>query len=726
MDRLDISEALALSETEAERMFASGKARLPTAHAILQRLADIGLGDSLPISRRVNPASTREPGSTVPRVLHYHAAVPPTDADRPRPDGVPSEAWWSSEDGEWVLGPKDEAGELHGEIRYWRPDGTLCCVSRLQAGKPHGPFRRFHETGEVSQTGQFVYGELHGLRTFINATGPSTENMHIGARLSRKIARSEYDYDHGTLSATRHYAADGTPLGTDGEPLPSRPEGVPKRAIRNATSGNWVAGLWDGEGRRDGELQVFDAEGKQVSRETYKADVLHGPTTVFYPGTGTKRASFNHVEGALDGLFEQYYRDGTLARQAQLAAGRFAGTLRDWTPDGELTAETELPGSDAPAVFIQAPPEPVLRCDLGELDLDELAALADGPISPTGLARLIALGWGGDESRDGELARVARKLVRERNDEALRAALAETGLDAAPRLLTVRRLERVIEIMQDVPAVDTQALQRELAASGGVGLLVPLERDDAVEIAALESLISGDRLNLRSRDLTRLPPAVRRFPGLRTIDASHNRITELTAEVSEVLLLYELNLVDNGLRDLPDELRRLRDLRVLMLGDNPLERVPDVIPALSELSTLHLASTRLTSLPGSFGELERLRTLWLDDNPLSGLPTSFATLDSLRFLHLGGHPWSSPPLVIFELRGLEELWLASPDLTELPGDIARLAKLERLTLWYSGLTSLPDSLFEMTGLRELRVSNNPLPQGTIERLQEALPDCTIY
>ena len=40
----DISEVLAMSVTEAEAFFAAGEARTPAAHAILDRLADVGLG----------------------------------------------------------------------------------------------------------------------------------------------------------------------------------------------------------------------------------------------------------------------------------------------------------------------------------------------------------------------------------------------------------------------------------------------------------------------------------------------------------------------------------------------------------------------------------------------------------------------------------------------------------------------------------------------------------
>jgi excinuclease UvrABC ATPase subunit len=40
----DISEVLAMSVTEAERYFAESEARVPAAHAILERMAAVGLG----------------------------------------------------------------------------------------------------------------------------------------------------------------------------------------------------------------------------------------------------------------------------------------------------------------------------------------------------------------------------------------------------------------------------------------------------------------------------------------------------------------------------------------------------------------------------------------------------------------------------------------------------------------------------------------------------------
>ncbi|KIG15584.1 putative lipoprotein [Enhygromyxa salina] len=652
-------------------------------------------------------------------------AIHPPDVERERPAGVPASAWWSDEDNEWILGPKDANGELHGEVHYWRPDGSLCCITQLRHGVPHGSFERFHETGEVAQFGQYENGELHGQRTFVATTGDTSEDMHAGGRLSPAIVRSEYDYVHGTLASVRHFGADQVRLDSEGAPLRERPVGVPAHAILNAKSGNWLVGVWDSEGRRDGPLECFASDGRRLAIESYRADQAHGLTTLFFP-EGGKRATLEYANDALHGVAEQYYRNGVLARRAHFEQGAWAGPLTDWSASGERSEERTIP-APAPAPELRCPSEPTLRAAGREdLDVDDIAALGGGPISAPGLAQLLAIGWGGDEHRDAELARAARRIVRERDDPALVAALRETGLLTAPRLLTCARVERVIEAIGPVDAVDSEALVDALAQRGGVGTAAIFNRGDAAAVSALAARVRDDRLDLRGLGLSRLPRSVGQLPTLRELDASGNAIETVPAEVGQVFFLRKLKLNHNRLTTLPVELARLRDLRGLHLADNRLSSLPEVVTALVELDTLGLGGNELQALPEDFGQLARLETLWLHDNSLAQLPDSFARLSALRFLHLGGLPWATPPPVIYELSSLRELWIASRSLTYLPADIARLTGLSRLIIWSSGLTALPETLFEMTTLRELRVRNNPLPAGTIDRLKEALPDCTIY
>ena len=90
------------------------------------------------------------------RVFEREEVPLPGPSERHKPDNFPEDATWCDEDSEWVKGLKDPDGKYHGEVHYWRHDGTLCCISTLVHGKAHGPYQRFHENGEVSNEGAFL------------------------------------------------------------------------------------------------------------------------------------------------------------------------------------------------------------------------------------------------------------------------------------------------------------------------------------------------------------------------------------------------------------------------------------------------------------------------------------------------------------------------------------------------------------------------------------------
>jgi len=83
-----------------------------------------------------------------------------------RPDSVPPEATWSREENEWQLGQSKGKGRARvpmGEWRYWRPDGTLCCVANFDdAGRLHGILERFHPDGSIASGGEWKNGDRHG------------------------------------------------------------------------------------------------------------------------------------------------------------------------------------------------------------------------------------------------------------------------------------------------------------------------------------------------------------------------------------------------------------------------------------------------------------------------------------------------------------------------------------------------------------------------------------
>ncbi len=626
-----------------------------------------------------------------------------------RPAGVPEEAWWSEDDREWVLGDRDAAGKLSGLVRYWRPDGTLVAECPHVAGVPHGEARRFHESGEPAQIANYATGQLHGRRTWLATTSPTTEQMHVG-RMSKKIVRAEVDYDRGQAIAFRYFDADGRSVAIDGAPLQDRPQGVPPEAMHER--GEWVAGRFTEHGAPIGRIRRWSTHGGLIGEEDHEDGLVRA--TSFYPAGGP-RTRFALRGGKLDGLAETWRRDGTIARRATFAAGSYAGPSYDFARDGAMVRRVE-PG---PPRLEASGPAPLPAADSTVLE-----GIGGPSLSPVGMAYAIARGWGGDEDRDAARARRHRALALRLAPPSLARRFTDHGLEQAPRIMTAARLQTISRALAEDPAVDGVTLAALLADSGATGFALGLSTTAADRL--LHGRIRDGRLALSHLGLEQLPAAIGRFPGLREIDASYNQLADLPVEVAEVFRLQRLDLTHNRIASLPRELAWLPELRTIYLASNKLTQIPRAVFDLEGLTTLTVGDNPLTELPDAIGDLAGLRTLQLYETQLADLPPGLVRLGELSELHLGAHGWAEPPAVLGELAALESLWIASKSLKVLPPAICKLPRLRRLIVWYSDLTSLPDELFECTQLVELRVRDNPLPEGTIDRLRAALPTTTIY
>jgi len=136
------------------------------------------------------------------------------DGELQRPEGVPEGAFWLPDEWEWELSKTDDEGRKHGDVKWWRPDGTLVCESTYVHGLAQGPGRRFHESGEVSQTYEFVDDKLHGERTFYATDKFTTEHP-----LGDGVAKAVYVYDMGTTTSVKYYNGDGDEVDRWGRPV---------------------------------------------------------------------------------------------------------------------------------------------------------------------------------------------------------------------------------------------------------------------------------------------------------------------------------------------------------------------------------------------------------------------------------------------------------------------------------------------------------------------------
>jgi hypothetical protein len=140
-----------------------------------------------------------------------------------RPDGVPKEAFWVKNENEWQLGSKKSHGVIKrvehpvGEWRYWRPDGTLCCVANFdEEGRQHGLVERFHNDGTLASSAMWKHGNRHGRFVFIRSNNPTDEHYPSNDETWRYEFESNANWQENNL---RWFLEDGTECTSDGRDI---------------------------------------------------------------------------------------------------------------------------------------------------------------------------------------------------------------------------------------------------------------------------------------------------------------------------------------------------------------------------------------------------------------------------------------------------------------------------------------------------------------------------
>ncbi len=140
-----------------------------------------------------------------------------------RPDGVPKEAFWVKNENEWQLGSKKSRGVIKkvehpvGEWRYWRPDGTLCCIANFdEEGRQHGIVERFHNDGTLASSGMWKHGSRHGRFVFIQSHNPTDEHYPSNYETWRYEFESHANWQENNL---RWFLEDGRECTSDGRDI---------------------------------------------------------------------------------------------------------------------------------------------------------------------------------------------------------------------------------------------------------------------------------------------------------------------------------------------------------------------------------------------------------------------------------------------------------------------------------------------------------------------------
>lgn len=177
-----------------------------------------------------------------------------------------------------------------------------------------------------------------------------------------------------------------------------------------------------------------------------------------------------------------------------------------------------------------------------------------------------------------------------------------------------------------------------------------LKNPDAVYILVLDR-----------KELTEVPPEIRRFKNLKSLSLFRNKIKRLPEFLPE-LGLISLDVNDNGLEEVPEVIYRCTTLEELDMGSNGIQQLSVAIAKLNKLKKLKLRMNKLDTLPAELSQLSYLEEIELYGNRFYRFPTVLTRCSSLKVIHLG-----------------------SNGIKHLPGEIANMQKLKYIDLSYNEL-----------------------------------------
>ena len=221
------------------------------------------------------------------------------------------------------------------------------------------------------------------------------------------------------------------------------------------------------------------------------------------------------------------------------------------------------------------------------------------------------------------------------------------GFDA-----TEKTIMRNIKTYVEGNELDGIKLAQALYSKYGRGvayLLSEAPKERQVEI--FSTFISGNKLKLNGKALTKIPPAIFEFPELTEIDLSDNKLGSLPAKIGLFKNLKVLRLSKNSLKTINKNIAKLSKLEELYLNDNNLQAgVPPEIFELTELRKLDLTDsqnhTESHVLPKNIINLKKLTEFKLDDQGLRRDHDSYSNYPQIK--EVKGNPIDMNPLAVAE------------------------------------------------------------------------------
>lgn len=203
-------------------------------------------------------------------------------------------------------------------------------------------------------------------------------------------------------------------------------------------------------------------------------------------------------------------------------------------------------------------------------------------------------------------------------------------------------------------------------------------------------------LNITNNHLTALQ-SLNGCPGLITLNAGENKISELPSGFTDLARLRHVNLSSNDLRLVPTEIASMETLESLVLAANPLQ--------VKKYLTMHAS------------DIKRDLRSKLEPEPTNGEPESVmdgGQSDQQSGPQVPGAKWTLKPNGILDLAGQG---LTDDNVMDL-ASFLEVNDVRQLRLQNNKFTEIPPALLLAPNVRILDLSNNPLnPDYILDRLE---------
>jgi antitoxin component YwqK of YwqJK toxin-antitoxin module len=97
-------------------------------------------------------------------------------------------------------------------------------------------------------------------------------------------------------------------------------------------------------GRKQGRFTEHNHKGEPLSECYYKDDKLHGQYTRWGCGEiHLVRERYNYTDGILDGLYEKFHHNGSIAKRMTYKSGHITGRIQTWDENGSVIEDWDYP-----------------------------------------------------------------------------------------------------------------------------------------------------------------------------------------------------------------------------------------------------------------------------------------------------------------------------------------------------------------------------------------------